>query len=213
MTAIARSHVVRVGLDFNECAAFLQVLNKCLSAFLCGKPGIFPTELVYMTIGCKHTDSGQSGALADFEIVWVMVRRDFYGAGSEVHLDVFIGYDGYFAADDRHYDGFADNVLVTFVVRIYSDARIAEYCFGACCGACNRVRAVRRVIANVPKIALLFCIFDFSVRECRPAYGTAVDYTIAPVDKPFIIEVNKYLCDSSAAAFVHGEALTRPVAG
>jgi hypothetical protein len=56
-------------------------------------------------------------------------------------------------------------------------------------------------------------LLDFEVGDCGAQLGVPVDEALVLVDQPLIIERDEYLDDGAREAFIHGEALSRPVAG
>ena len=151
-------------------------------------------------------------ALAHLEVVRVVGRRDLDGARAEFLVDVLIRKQRDAAADDRQYERLADEILVTLVIRMDSDARIAEH----------RLRARRRnldvlarlalyLIAQMPEMTLLRLMLDLDVRDGRVARRTPVRDARALVDESLLIEADKDLADGAAAALVHREALAVPV--
>jgi hypothetical protein len=58
-------------------------------------------------------------------------RRDLEDAGPEGGLNVVVGEDLYLALDERYEYPAADEVLVTFVFRVYDEGDIAEHGLGA----------------------------------------------------------------------------------
>ena len=56
-------------------------------------------------------------------------------------------------------------------------------------------------------------MFYFEIREGRMASRTPVDYVVAPVNKAFFIEPDKYFLHRPRQSFVKGEPLPAPVAG
>ena len=51
------------------------------------------------------------------------------------------------------------------------------------------------------------------IGQRRPAVRAPVDEAVSPVDQALFIEIDKSCHHRSAAAFVHGEALSAPVTG
>ena len=185
--AIACADVVAVGLDFNQCAALPEIFNKYFAAFFGCKSGIFSAEFVDMPVFREHTHAGESRALTDFKIVRIMTRSDFNGAGAEVHFNIFIRNYGNFPANDGHNNGFADNFRIARVIGVNGYACVAEDGFRAGRCADDGIAAVRRIIANMPKIAGLFNKINLRIGNRRFAVRTPVDDAVAAVNQTFFI--------------------------
>ena len=67
----------------------------------------------------------------DFKIIGVMSRRNFNNTRTEIRFNIFVRHNGYFAVNKRKNKGFADKVLIPFVVRVNRDRSISEQRFGA----------------------------------------------------------------------------------
>ena len=90
---------------------------------------------------------------------------------------------GNFPVDKRHDDGFADKVFVTLVVGVYRHSRVAQHCFGTCCGKRYGSFAVLCGVSVMPEKSVLFGVFHLGVGQCRLTVRTPVDYSVATVDK------------------------------
>ena len=62
-------------------------------------------------------------------------------------------------------------------------------------------------------MALLLFILHLGVGDGGFTGRAPVDNALAPVNKPFVVEVYKNFFDRRGTALVHGKALSRPVAG
>ena len=65
----------------------------------------------------------------------------------------------------------------------------------------------------MPEMSVLFLVFDFGVRQSGLTARTPVDYTRALIDKAFVVQLDEDFADGLAAALVHGEAFSVPIAG
>ena len=96
---------------------------------------------------------------------------------------------------------------------MYGDRCISKQSFRTCsCDLKETFCSYDRVL-DVPEMSCLLAVFDLRVGEGGSAVRTPVDDAVAAVDQPFFIEVDEDLLDCAGAAFVHREALARPVAG
>ncbi|MNU91315.1 hypothetical protein D3C71_811980 [compost metagenome] len=178
-------------------------------------------------------DGAQAAALADFEIVEVMRGRDLHGARAGGRIGIVIGNDRDLAADDRQDDVLADNALVTLILRVHRNAGIAEHRFRTRRGdddiiaglelgglalliESDRIligNALFERVAQVPEIALDLDLLDFHVGNRGQQLRVPVDQTLVLIDQALLVERDENFEYSLGETFIHGEALTRPVAG
>ena len=104
-------------------------------------------------------------AQTDLEVVRVMRGGDLNDTGSEVYLDIIIGDNGYLSVDKRQDERLADDVLISFIVRVDGDGGIAEQGLGS--GRCKLkiAASVLERIAKMPEVTRLLLIFDLGVRD------------------------------------------------
>ena len=198
-------------LDRDEHARLLELLDERLAALIAVHARVLAGTLEHLARVADDLDLLEVMALAHLKVVRIVRRRDLDGARAEVLVDVLVGEQRDAAADDRQDQRLAD-VLVTLVVRMDGDARIAEH----------RLRARRRdldvlarlaldLIAQMPEMALLRLVLDLDVRDGRVAGRAPVRDARALIDQSFFIEAHKDFADGAAAALVHREALAVPV--
>ena len=65
----------------------------------------------------------------------------------------------------------------------------------------------------MPEMASLIFVLYFCIRNGGQAFRAPVDDALATVDQSLLIVLDENFLDSLAASLVHGEALSRPVAG
>ncbi|MPM75029.1 hypothetical protein SDC9_122020 [bioreactor metagenome] len=142
-----------------------------------------------------------------------MRRSDLHGACAEFHFAVFVPHDRNLSAHGGHDDGLADQVLITRVFGIHRNAGVAKHRFRARGRNRDGIALVRRVIAHMPKVAVLLLILHLCVRKRGLAVRAPVDDAIPAIDQSLVVEAHKHLSDGLAAAFVHREAFTFPITG
>ena len=91
-------------------------------------------------------------------IIEVVRGRDFDAARSELRINVVVGNDGDFSVTERQRDHLSNEVLVTFIVWIYSDGRIAKHRLrtGSCHG--DDLVGVNHWVLQVPQMARFFLL-------------------------------------------------------
>ena len=110
-----------------------------------------------------------------------------------------------------------NKVRVAFVFRVYGDSRIAQHGFGSCCGddqvilAVQGFRPICQWVAEVPQVALFFVVLYFEVGNRGAEDRVPVDQPLATINQAFVEQSYKYLLYGGGVAFVHREALSRPV--
>ena len=73
--------------------------------------------------------------LADFKVIWVMSRSDFYATCSEFLINIFIGNNRNFSVCKRKKKHFTDKILISFIFRINCNSSITKECFRS--GRCD----------------------------------------------------------------------------
>ena len=152
-------------------------------------------------------------AQTHFKVVGVVGGSDFYNAGAEFHINIFVGDNRDFPADKGKNQGFAHELRVTLVLGVYRNGGIAEKGFRTGCGKLQPAGAVGKGIAQVPEMTGLILVLNLRIGNGGFAAGTPVYNALAAVDKSLFVKVGKYLANGFAAALVKGKALSFPVAG
>ena len=213
MTAVANTDIVGIILDFYDCALFFKIFNDRLSRFHSVHSGVLAPFGFNVSVIGKGVNYLKVMPQTDLEVIRIMSRSNLNTACSEVHFNIFIRNDGNLPVDDRQNKRFADNILVSLVVRVDGNGSITEHCLRSCCCKLEVTASVLERIAKMPEVTCLILVFNLSVGDRSQTVRTPVYYTLATVDKSFIIKVYENLFNSLAAALVHSEAFSVPVAG
>ena len=64
-------------------------------------------------------------------VVWVMRRRHLHHPSSKSRVDKFVSYDFELSVNEREGGGTADEVLITFVVRVDCNCCVTEHRLGS----------------------------------------------------------------------------------
>ncbi len=200
-------------------------------------------------IGREDIDDRQLMSQSDLIIRLVVGRGDLEDAGAELEVHMVIGNDGDDALFPGHVewegaiDVFADEVLVTRVLRVDGDGGVGGDGFGAC--GCNgepgtafgvgdraglrlpiRGSSLSLVTSAAtgcshfdhldPEViheALLLLHDHFLVGQRGEGGGAPVDHAFAAVDETLLVEIDEHLLDAARVLRVHGEPGAGPVAG
>ena len=162
-------------------------------------------------------DRREAVPLADLPVVEVVRRRDLHAAGAERLVDVVVGDHRDRAAGERQRDRPSDQRGVALVVRIHRDGDVAQH------GLRPRRRdddfavpvdrATRERIADLPDLPLLLLALDLEIRHRGAERRVPVDEPLAAVDEAVLVQPDERFQHGGRKAFVHREALARPVAG
>ena len=101
-------------------------------------------------------------AQTHLKIVRVVSGCNFNAARSELHINIIIGYNGYFASDKRK-EGFADQVFISFVIWVYRNGCVAEKSLRTGCCDFYIIVTVFNRIFYMPEEAVLLGVFNFCV--------------------------------------------------
>ena len=150
--------------------------------------------------------------LADLEIVEVVRRRDLHRAGAFFRVGIVVADDRNTPPDQRQQRHPADQVLQAFVVGMHRDGDVAEHRFRPRRRHDDELVAAFDRIFDVPEVPLDLDLLHFKIRDRGLELGIPIDEALVPVDEARAIKLDKDFCHRPREAFVHGEALARPVA-
>ncbi len=208
----ADAHLVIVYL-FDETES-LEILHDLFPGLEPVKPTVLLRGVLIHPAGnIEDNDLLQIMPLSNPEVVRVVRRCDFDGAGAELLVDVLIGDNLHLPSDKRKDQVFSHHVLVAFVIGVDRNRHVTEH----------RLRPRRRDdyapasifkrVSQIVKLSILFLVLDFVIAYRRMIFRTPVDYIFASVDEPFLVQLNKDLAHGMRQTLVHRESFTRPVAG
>ena len=213
VAAVARAHVVGVGLGLDQVALLLQVGHHGLAAGVAIHALVLAGVFVHRAVVGDAADDLQVVAQAHLKVVGVVGGGHLYRAGAEADLAVFVAHDGDLTVHDGQDAGLADEVLELFVLRVDSHAGVAHHGLGTGGGDDDVAAAVGQRIADIPQVAGLVGVLHLGVGQGGEAVGTPVDDAAALVDEALFIQLAERLADGAGAALVHGEAVAAPVTG
>ena len=172
--------------------------------------------LADVRIGIEHVEhlgGLEPGALAYFEVVEVMPRRDLHCTRTEFGIGVLVGDDGDLAAGDRQGDGGLafQQRLVAVVVRVHRHGHVGQHRLGARGGDHDVARTVAERVLEVPEAALNLARFHFEVADRGLQARVPVYQPLVAVDQALIVEVDEDLHHRPGEVRVHGELLAAPV--
>ena len=213
VAAIAGADVVLVLLYANKIAALFKVFYDGFAGVVSVHSGVFGIIVNDFCVVGENVDNGKIVAQTHLEVVGVVGGSDFYNAGAEFHIYIFIGNNRDFSAYKGQNEGFADVLSVTLVLGVYRNGGIAEERFRAGGGKLKPAGAVGKGIAQVPEVTRLILVLNLRVGDGGFAAGAPVYNAFAAINKTLFVKVGKHLANSLAAALVKGEAFSVPVAG
>ena len=161
----------------------------------------------------EHIDQRQIMPPANLEIVEVMRRRDLHGAGALFRIRIGVGNDRNTAADQRQDRGLADQVLQPLVVGMHRDRDVAQHGLGPRRRHDDEFVAAFDRISDVPEAALGLDLHHLEIGNGGLEFRVPVDQPLVLVDQAVAVQRDEHFHDRARQAFVHGEALARPVAG
>ena len=133
-------------------------------------------------------------ALADFEVVEVVGRRDFHRARAFFRIRVIVGDNDDIAVHDRQPYRLANEIRVALVFGTHRDRRIAEHGFGSVVATIiNRLGSVLQRILETPHFALDVALFHFEIRNGRVQFRIPVDQAFVAINQPLFVKFHKTL--------------------
>ncbi|CDC61384.1 uncharacterized protein BN660_01088 [Clostridium sp. CAG:448] len=203
---------MRVLLGAKQKTALFQIADNRFARRVAVHAGICRVVLSDMCIRRHHVQNRQIVAQSHLKVIRVMRRRDLHASGSEILFHVIIGNHGDFSPNQRQNQRFSDHTGIALISRVDCHCRVAEQGFRSCGCHLQVSGAVLERVADMPKMPGLILILHLGVGNGCQALGAPVDDAVSAVDQPLIIQPDKDLLNSAGAPFVHGEALSVPVA-
>ena len=213
MAAVALAYVVCIILYFYHSSELLKLFDYSLSRLESRHSAEFPAVLVYMSVVCQNAYYRQIVAHSNFEVVRIVSRRYLDRACTKFLLYVLISHNRYGFAHYRQYHILSYQILISLVVRMHRDSRIAQHCFRSGRSYYYAFASVLRRISDVPEMAALFRVLYLCVRESRPARRAPVYDSVSPIYFSFFVQTNEHLSHGAGASFIHCKSLSAPIAG
>ena len=211
-------HHVRVGFDLLQEARLFQLRDDQLArgeAILAveffGKDqrGFRQAAQIVLVGGQRHTrfliehaDRRKIVTAADLEVVEVVGRGDLHRARTLLRVGVIVGDDRNQPSHQRQYNLLADNALVTLVLGIHGDSRVAQHGFGPRGrdhDEGGRVLGIELLaferIAQMPEAALDLDLLHFEIGDRGQQLRVPVDQTLVLVDQSLRVEFDEHLGD------------------
>ena len=144
-------------------AALFKVLNYLLSCLVSVHAGISRVVVNDLCVLCENVDDRQVMPCTYLKVVRIVCRCDLYNARTELHINIAVRNNRYLPVDKRQENRFADNVLVSLVLWVYSDSGITQQRFRSCRSKLDISAAVCKRVSQVPEMTCLILVLDLSV--------------------------------------------------
>lgn len=175
-------------LDPFEQPKFAEALDHTLARFIPVQSGeLRSCRFGHARVLVHDDDVRQVVSTPHLVVVRIMRRRDLDRARAEVRVNRFVGDDRDLAPDERQNHRLADQLAITFVVRIDRHRRVAEHGLGARGGDRDAPIASFDRILQVVELALKRLLFNFEIGKRRLILRTPVDDVIAAVDQSLFV--------------------------
>ena len=155
---------VAVRNNLNEKSLCLKVCYHCLTCLVAVHACIFTAKRIDGCIVIHDIDFFKVVALAYLEVIRVMCRCDLNASCSEFLVNIFICDNRDLTVSQRQFQHLADQVFVSFILRVYCNCSISKKCFRT--GSCNLYKSSLfshdRVI-DVPEKSVLILMLYFCI--------------------------------------------------
>ena len=200
--------------DLDKETKLLKIPNDLLTGVIAVHSRVLSAEIVHGSVIVQNIDLLQLVTLSDLKVVRVMCRRNLYAACSEFHVDIFIGDYRNLTVCERQDQHLADDVLISFIIRIHGDSCIAEHGLRSCGGDLNKSAflADYRII-DMPEETVLVFVLDLCIGNRCLADRAPVDDLGSLINVALIVEALENFQNRVGTAFIHCEALSVPVSG
>ena len=166
-----RADIMRVVFDFYKKPFLFQFFYDSLSRLITVQSRIFAAVLIDGRIIVHDVDFRQVVPPADFEVVRVMSRRNFYDARTKFHIHILVFNDrNRLIYNGKPYHS-AFQISISFIFRMNRHGRIAEHCLRPRRRKFQKFRLARlsvlihKRVFDMPEMTCLLLIFHFRVRN------------------------------------------------
>ncbi|MNO91638.1 hypothetical protein D3C76_831890 [compost metagenome] len=202
------TNLVDVILNFDQNAHILHVFYNLLTAFTAIKSLILAGSRIHRSALIHHSDLRQIVAKTYFKVVRIMCRCNFNRTAAEFLLYVFVADDRNFASDDRKNQCLANQVTVTFILRMNSYRCITKHRLRTRCSNRNISVAILERVLKMIQMAINLFVFNFNIRECCTGSRVPVNDILAAIDQAFFIQLYKHFTNGIRQTLVKCKTFT-----
>ncbi|MNY42907.1 hypothetical protein D3C86_1778350 [compost metagenome] len=143
-----------------------------------------------------------------------MRRSYFQTSCPEIHFYVFVANDRNGSVRNRNNRMFSVQMLVTLVIRVNTDRRVAQNCFRT--GRCNRQPLVIcscHFVANMEQFRIYFFMNYFFIGKRRACFRIPVDHADTTVNLSFFVQIHEYVNYGIGILRIHCKCRSFPITG
>ena len=112
--------------NFHEISLLFKIFYDCLSRLIAFHTCVFSALFIDRSVIVHYIDLFQIMTFSYFKVIRVMCRSDLYRSCSELFVYIVIRHDRDLSVYKRKDHVFADNILISLVIRMYRDRRISK---------------------------------------------------------------------------------------
>ena len=143
-----------------------------------------------------------------------MGRSNLYTTGSEFLIHIGIRNHRNHSVRQRKMQLFSYDILISFILRIYSHRHISQECFRSGGGNLHKAAFLSHYrVKDVPEVAFLLLMQNLRIGNGGITNRTPVNHSGTAVNQALLIQANKGLQHRMGATLVHGKTETIPVRG
>ncbi len=157
-------------------------------------------DLTDIRLGIEHVEHFtrcKPGALAHFEIVEVVARRDLHRTAAQFRVGVFVRDDGDAPPGDRQDHVFAHDAGIAIIGRMHRHRHIREHRFGPRGRDFDVIAPIRQChtvcqrIFEVPELPRNRLSLDLKVGYRGLQLGIPVHQPLVAIDQPVVIQIDE----------------------
>ena len=172
----------------------------------------FGHRVVQRAVLVQDVDERKIVTLADLKVVEVVARRDLHRARALLGIGMFVGNNRNQTVRQRQPHLFADEIPVALVIGMHGNRSVAQHCFRARGGDGDETaRLPFDGIFQIPEVPLHLDVLDFEIGHGGLQTRIPVHKALVLVDQVLLVEFDKDFQHRARKAFVHREALARPI--
>ena len=143
-----------------------------------------------------------------------MGRSNLYTTGSEFLIHIAVRNHRNHSVRQRKMQLFSYDILISFILRVYSHRHISQESFRSCGGNLHKAAFLSHYrVKDVPEGAFLLLMQNLRIGNRGITNRTPVNHSGTTVNQTLFIQTDKGFQHRMRATLVHGKTKTIPVSG
>ena len=214
LASVMSTYIMRMRNHLHQQSQIFQILHHRLTCFIAIHSVVFAAWTVNGRIVMHDAQLRQVVASSHLKVVRVMSRGNLHAAGTEFLIHILIRNHRNLAIGKWQLQHLANQILITFILRINCYCRITQQSFRT--GRCNLNKSAlfsdNRII-DMPEKTILLLMLYLGIGNRGLADRAPVDDAGAFINISFFIQLDKYFQYRIGTSCIHRKTLSVPVCG